>query len=439
MLRRTLLALALAAACTAAHADAQPAAPATAATTPTRIAITAARLVDTVAGKVIEQPLVLVDGERIVEVRRGTDIPAGYEHVDLGGATLLPGLIDCHVHISYESGDYYQQALRESHVDDAIMAPTYARRTLDAGFTTIRNLGARDFVDIALKRAIDAGKIEGPRIIAAGHGIGSTGGHADNSGMSPWLNYEGFSGVADGELEIRKKVREQVKYGAGVIKIMATAGVLSEEDSAGAPQYSQEEMNAAVDEARRWERKVAAHAHGAEGIKMAIRAGVASVDHGSFLDDEAIALLKDHGTYLVADVYNDDYILSEFTRLNYPQKIIEKERYVGRTQRESFRKAVKAGVKIAFGTDAGVFPHGWNGKQFAKMVEWGATPMQAIQAATVNAADLIGWSKDVGAIAPGHYADIIAVDGDPLQDVRELEDVDFVMKGGRVVVAKTPG
>lgn len=417
------------------RADTAPAG--TAAPAATRIAVTAAHLVDPATGKVVDRPLVLIDGERITEVRHGGDVPAGYAHVDLGAATLLPGLIDCHVHLTYESGDYYVKALRESFVDDAILSPIRASRTLQAGFTTVRNLGASNFVDIALKRAIDAGHIDGPRILAAGHGIGATGGHADISGFSPWLHYEGFDGIADGEDEIRKKVREQVKHGAGVIKLIATAGVLSEEDSAGAPQYTQEEMNVAVDEAKRWERRVAAHAHGTEGIKMAIRAGVASVDHGSFLDDEAIAMMKEHGTYLVADIYNDDYILAEFGRLNYPQKIIEKERYVGRTQRESFRKAVKAGVKIAYGTDAGVFPHGWNGKQFAKMVEWGATPMQAIQAATVNAADLLGWSEDVGAVASGHYADLIAVDGDPLADVTELEDVDFVMKGGRVVKPHT--
>ncbi|MBB5209206.1 metal-dependent hydrolase family protein [Chiayiivirga flava] len=427
MLRSRLLVLALLAVCGTATAQAP--APAD----PVRIAITAARLVDPVAGKVVDDPLVLIEGERITGVERGDSIPAGYEHIDLGSATLLPGLIDCHVHLTYESGDYYVKALRESFVDEAIMAPTHAQRTLQAGFTTVRNVGAGNFVDIALKRAIDAGRIDGPRILAAGHGIGATGGHADNGGMSPWLQFEGFNGVADGELEIRKKVREQVKHGAGVIKLIATAGVLSEEDSAGAPQYTQEEMDAAVDEARRWERRVAAHAHGTEGIKMAIRAGVASIDHGSFLDDEAIAMMKERGTVLVADIYNDDYILAEFGRLNYPQKIIDKERYVGRTQRESFRKAVRAGVKIAFGTDAGVFPHGWNGRQFAKMVEWGATPMQAIQTATVNAADLLGWSDDVGALAPGRYADLIAVDGDPLADVRELESVDFVMKGGRVV------
>jgi imidazolonepropionase-like amidohydrolase len=214
--------------------------------------------------------------------------------------------------------------------------------------------------------------------------------------------------------------------------MIASAGVLSEEESVGAPQYSQEEMNAVVEEAAMWGRKVAAHAHGAEAIKRAIKAGVASVEHASLIDDEGIGLAKAHGTYLVMDIYNDDYIMSEYKRLGYPQKILDKEAKVGRTQRENFRKAVQAGVKLAFGTDAGVYPHGWNGKQFAKMVEFGLTPMQAIQAATVNAADLLGWSDRVGSVQPGRYADIVAVSGNPLANIRELERVTFVMKGGVV-------
>jgi imidazolonepropionase-like amidohydrolase len=227
-------------------------------------------------------------------------------------------------------------------------------------------------------------------------------------------------------------IRFEVKNGADLIKLLASAGVLSEEESVGNPQFSQEEMNVVVQEAAMWGRKVAAHAHGTEAIKMAVKAGVASIEHGSLLDDEGIALMKQHGTYLVADIYNDDYIIAEYTRLGYPDKIIEKERKVGKAQRENFQRAVKAGVKIAFGTDAGVYPHGWNAKQFAHMVRWGLTPMQAITAATTSAADLLGWSDKVGAIAPGMFADIIAVNGDPLKDVTELERVSFVMKGGVV-------
>jgi imidazolonepropionase-like amidohydrolase len=229
---------------------------------------------------------------------------------------------------------------------------------------------------------------------------------------------------------VREKVRYLVKHGADVIKFGASAGVLTEEESVGAPQYTQEEMNAIVAEARMWNRKACAHAHGTEAIKMAVRAGVASVEHGSLIDDEGIELMKRHGAYLVADVYNDDYIIAEYEKLGFPPRIIEKERAVGRKQRENFRKAVAAGVKVAFGTDAGVFPHGANGRQFAYMVEWGMTPMQAIQAATVNAAELLGWQNRLGAIEPGKLADIIAVAGDPLKDVRVLEDVAFVMKDG---------
>jgi imidazolonepropionase-like amidohydrolase len=262
--------------------------------------------------------------------------------------------------------------------------------------------------------------------------IGATGGHADLTGFSPYLEFKEFSSVADGVDEIRKAVRLRVKNGADLIKVIATAGVLSEEASAGAPQYIQQELDAVVQEASMWEKRVAAHAHGTEGIKRAIRAGVASIEHGSLLDDEGIRLMKERGTYLVADIYNDDYILAEYARLKYPEKIIEKERQIGQLQRENFARAVRAGVKIAFGTDAGVYPHGWNAKQFAYMIRWGLTPMQAIQAATVNAADLLGWSDRVGRIAPGLYADLIAVDGDPLQDISSRERVRFVMKGGRV-------
>ena len=246
-------------------------------------------------------------------------------------------------------------------------------------------------------------------------------------------NRSGFSGVADGIDEIRKLIRFEVKNGADLIKLFATAGVLSEEESAGAPQYSQEEMNVVVQEAAMWGKKVAAHAHGAEGIKRAVKAGVASIEHGSLIDEEGIQLMKQKGTFLVADIYNDDYISTEFKRLGYPEKILEKERSIALAQRENFLKAAKAGVKMAYGTDAGVYPHGWNGKQFAHMVRWGLTPMQALQSATVNAAELLGWQDRVGSISVGAFADIIAVKSDPLKDITVLETVDFVMKGGAVV------
>ena len=322
---------------------------------------------------------------------------------------------------------------RKSPIDWAVTAHVYAKRTLEAGFTTVRDLWAPEYIDVALRKAIDAGKIPGPRMQVATLAIGSTGGHNDITGFSPYLKFETFSGIADGIDQIRKLIRTEIKNGADVIKLMATAGVLSEEESVGAPQYSQEEMNAVVEEAAMWGKKVAAHAHGAEGIKRAVKAGVASIEHGCFLDEEGIQLMKKHGTYLVADIYLDDYLLAEYSRLGYPQKMIDKEKLLGRAQRENFRLAAKAGVKIAFGTDAGVYPHGWNAKQFSKMVEWGLTPMQAIQSATINAADLLGWQDRIGSIEQGRFADIVAMRGDPLEDITVLEKIDFVMKGGTVI------
>jgi len=402
-------------------------------TPPTRLAIRAARLIDGRGGAPLANPVVLVEGERITAVGAGLRIPEGTQVIELRGMTLLPGFIDAHTHITSQPTNYYEDNFRRSPIDVAVRAHIYAKRTLDAGFTTVRDVGSAEFIDVALRKAIDRGEIEGPRIVAATLAVGSTGGHADLSGFSPYLEFNTFSGIADGVDEIRKLIRTEIKRGAEVIKLVAGAGVLSEEESVGAPQFSQEEMTAAVEEAAMWHRRVAAHAHGAEAIKRAIRAGVASVEHASFIDDEGIRLAKERGTYLVMDIYNDDYIVAEYGRLGYPETILEKERLVGRTQRENFRRAVQAGVKLAFGTDAGVYPHGWNARQFAKMVEWGMTPMQAIQAATVNAADLLGRADQVGVVAPKLYADLVAVPGDPLADITELERVRWVMKGGKVI------
>ena len=399
---------------------------------PARVAIRAGRLIDGLGGAPITDAVILVDGERITAVGKGLAIPSGARVIDLSHSTVLPGFIDAHTHVTSQPENYLEDLFRKSPIDIAVMAHVYARRTLDAGFTTIRDVGAGEFIDVALRNAINRGDVAGPRMQVATLTVGSTGGHGDISGFSPYLKFGQFSGVADGVTEIRKLVRFEVKNGADLIKMLASAGVLSEEESVGAPQFTQEEMNAVVDEASMWGRKVAAHAHGAEAIKRALRAGVASVEHASLIDDEGIRLAKEKGAYLVMDIYNDDYIMSEYKRLGYPQKILDKEASVGRLQRESFRRAVQAGVKLAFGTDAGVYPHGWNGKQFHTMVVWGMTPMQSIQSATTTAADLLGWKDKVGQLAPGFYADLVAVKGDPLADVTVLEHVDFVMKGGEI-------
>jgi imidazolonepropionase-like amidohydrolase len=395
--------------------------------------VRAARLIDGHGGAPIQNAVVVIEGDRVARVGAGLPVPTGAEVIDLGGATLLPGLIDCHTHLTGQPGDnYYEDIFRRSAIDAAVVAHVYAKRTLEAGFTTVRDVGAGELIDLAMRNAINRGAIPGPRMQVATLAVSATGGHGDLTGFSPYLKFEGLEGIADGVDEIRKLVRREVKYGADLIKVAATAGVLSEEDSVGAPQFSQDELNALVQEAHMWERKVAAHAHGTEGIKRAIRAGVDSVEHASFIDDEGIALAKEKGTWLVMDIYNDDYIMAEFKKKGYPQKILDKEALVGRTQRENFRKAVQAGAKVAFGSDAGVYPHGWNGKQFAKMVEWGMTPMQAIRAATTDAAELIGWRDRVGSVEAGRFGDLIAVAGDPLTDITELERVTFVMKGGVV-------
>jgi len=400
------------------------------------IVIKAGKLVNTEEGTISENVMILITGDTIQAIGKNILVPDSAVVIDLSNSTVLPGLIDCHTHITAQPGDnYYDDLFRKTPIDYAIVAHIYAKRTLLAGFTTVRDVGAAAFIDVALKNAINHGDIDGPRMYVATLFIGSTGSHGDLNGFSPFINWEypkGMSGVANGVEGVREQVRYNIKYGADVIKFGASAGVLTEEESVGAPQFSQEEMNAIVAEAKLWGRKACAHAHGAEAIKMAVKAGVASIEHGSFLDDEGIKLMLQNGTYLVADIYNDDYIRSDYARLGFPQKIIDKEKLVGQAQRDNFRKAVQAGVKIAFGTDAGVYPHGWNAKQFYYMVKYGQTPMQAIQSATINAADLIGVKNKLGSLKVGKFADIVAVKGDVLKDVTLLEHVSFVMKAGVV-------
>lgn len=399
-------------------------------------AIKAGKLIDVTTGKVLEHQIILIDNNKITNIGSNIAIPADAEIIDLSNATVLPGLIDCHTHLTFQPGEnYYDDLFRKTATEYAIEATVNAKKTLDAGFTMVRDAGSDQLIDISLRNAINNGTIPGPRMLVATFALGSTGGHVDLTGFNPNLDFKGnkdFTGVADGVDEIRKRVRNNVKWGADWIKFMASGGVLSEEETPGLPQYSFEEMKAICDEAHRWGKRTMAHAHGTEAIKMAIKAGVSSIEHGSLIDEEGIALMKQYGVYLVADIYNDDYILSEYAKKGYPEKILNKERTVGKLQRENFRKAVNAGVKVAFGTDAGVYPHGWNGKQLFYMVKYGLTPMQAIQSATINAATLLSWDTQVGSITTGKLADIIAVSGNPLDDIRTLENVSFVMKEGKI-------
>ena len=390
-------------------------------------------IIDVRTGNVMTGNAILVEDGRIVALGGAESLGLdGTETViDMKGAYVLPGLSDSHVHLTSRHDDHGYRSLAISLPRATISGVANAETTLKAGFTTVRNVGAAGYSDVALRDAIMDGEIPGPRVIPAGVALGITGGHCDMN-LLPKEYDVTSEGVADGPWALRQKVRENFKYGAEVIKYCGTGGVLSKGTKIGAQQFTAEEMAAIVDEAHALGMKVAVHAHGTRGIRTAIEAGVDSVEHASLIDDESIALARKKGTYLSMDVYVSDFILSEGEEAGILPESLDKEREVGRAQRESFKRAVEAGAKMAFGTDAGVYQHGLNGRQFAYMVEWGMTPLQAIQASTINNADLFGMADTIGAIEVGKEADIIAVDGNPLDDVRELEDVDFVMADGVV-------
>lgn len=404
-----------------------------AATFAKEIYLTADAMVDVVDGQRAENPAIIIRDNIIVAV--GTqgdfDIPEGAEVINLPGQTLLPGFMDMHVHLSGDAETPFFDSLSHSIPRQAVVAVKNARRTLMAGFTTVRNLGADGYSVIAVRDGINAGDVIGPRIFAAGPSLSITGGHCDNN-FAPPEKKDVAEGVADGPWAVRQKVRENIKYGANTIKICATGGVFSKGTKVGIQQYTVEELKAAADEAHRRGLVIAAHAHGTDGIKAAIVSGIDSIEHVSFLDDEAVELAKKFGTYFSMDIYNTEYTLTFGAENGVPEENLNKERQVSKRQRESFTKAVQGGVKMVFGSDAAIYPHGDNGKQFSRMVQFGMTPLQALQAATINPATLLRQEGELGAIREGYLADIVAVKGNPLEDISVTEQVGFVMKDGVV-------
>ena len=399
-------------------------------------AVRAGRLIDPDSGTVLTDQVILIQANKIQAVGKGLAIPAGAKVIDLSGKTVLPGLIDCHTHVADGQSDGEPfNVLKKTASQIVLESVPNARKTLEAGFTTVRDVGTyRALNDIALRDAIARGDVIGPRMYVAGAYITITGGAGAMTGQAPdiQLPWDLRYGEANSPWEVRQKVRLLAHNGVDHIKMLSTGAVLTHGSNPSSIEFTPEELQAGVDEARNFGLRVAVHAHAAQGIKNAILAGAASIEHAEMLDDELIALAKQQGTYLDMDIYDEECIQAGGKTGNTPADFLAHDAELGRIQRENFGKAVRAGVKMAFGTDAGVCPHGTNGKQFAFMVKYGMTPMQAIQSATSNAADLLGHASEVGSIKPGKYADLVAVSGDPLKDISILENIEFVMKEGKV-------
>src|SRR5881396_96944 len=399
----------------------------------TRTVVRACKLLDVKSGKVQANQVVVIEGDKITSVGPASDFKASPADtiVDLSNATVLSGLIDAHTHLTFNPHFGYD-TLAISVPREALTGAHNARLTLEAGFTTVRNVGARGYSDVALRDAINAGDVPGPRMLVSGPALSITGGHCDND-LLPYEYHATSDGAADGIEQVQHKTRGIIKYGADLIKVCATGGVLSKGDDPNASQYTFEEMKAIVADAHRLGRKVAAHAHGAQGVIWASDAGVDSVEHGHLMNDAAIATLKKNGTYLVPTLYLVDWQREHANQANLPEYAKRKMEMVSAVGRQNAKKAFEAGVKIGLGTDAAVYPHGLNAHELAVYVSLGMSPLQAIQTATINDADLLGWSDKVGTLEPGKWADIIAVDGNPLDHITSLQHVKFVMKGGEVV------
>ena len=399
------------------------------------LAVSADRLIDVAAGKVVLQPIVIISGDRITAAgpRAEVRIPDGAKRIELPGMTILPGLIDLHVHLDSDPSYGGYTGLQFNDRFWSMLAVPHAMKTLQAGFTTVRNVGSDAWNDVGLRQAIEEGKVQGPRIISAAYSFGSTGGHCDSTYFPPSMDEKNpFN--ADSNDEGRRSVRRLRKYGAQVIKICATGGVFSRNTEPGAQQMTLDEMKAVVDEAHMQGLKVAAHAHGASGIRDAALAGVDTIEHASLIDDDGIRAVKARGAWLSMDIYNTEYTQAEGRKNGVLEDNLRKDREIAETQRQGFKRAHAAGVRMVFGTDAGVYPHGDNARQFQWMVRYGMTAMEAIQSATLHAAEALGsHGKEIGLVAAGRQADLIAVPGNPLDDVRLLESVPFVMKGGAVI------